>query len=533
MKHLCRDLVTIVTASSPGTNMYALSTFLYHVIGYSIVGQTNFDITAPSVMLSHGFGASINSGNGTYAVALGGYVVSNNDVNRILALRSVQYPLYNSGLFRITSVNVAHNTVTIDYRSTAAPPPESGLSWKLFEREDVFGKHWFNGSNGITASYGSCNKPGHSATASRIALQSPDKYGWQVRLCLESPQDIAGAVPSCFSIAPGFGATNTGDFQAIYTETGITEYKHLHGAMWYDTASTAYRGMTVGLTIASASGQWHITMCADDVSGTCVMMNRNTSLSVTSGSGWAAFGWSDDETVQVSNINMKSTSSIATTVSNLFVAGHANTSAIMTWKSSYFSDNAVQVVGWGERGYPVPGVVSSYSDISNPASGPVRQLAAASSSSWTGKTEILDVEVLLGSVDATQSSTANMLSLLQPRRLGRLPMLMQGRSNYPLWTTTGDCSWLHAQDGVFLQWGGPPLVSGSLSGSNVSQVYTSIGNEEGLVIYEGMHPGGDFEYNDLVSDDIDATRYKKTYSYYRQVPVWVGVIKEGSNPVKP
>ena len=149
MKHLCRDFLTLNSASCPGTNMYAISAFLLHCGGYTLVGQTNFNLLSSSVSLANGTSASINYVNGPYDVFLptASYTVSAHDINRILALKSAENPLANSGLFRITNYDLPTNTVTIDYRSSQYPQSERVLEWRVLENELSFSAAWRTGSN--------------------------------------------------------------------------------------------------------------------------------------------------------------------------------------------------------------------------------------------------------------------------------------------------------------------------------------------------------------------------------------------------
>lgn len=555
MKHLTRDFLTMVSASCPGTNMYALAIFLANCGGFVQIGQSNFDISAPSIQLAHGISASINFVGAPTDVSLptGSYVVSAADVNRILVLKSNGHARSNSGLFRITGYSSVANTVTVDYRTVTSPPTERFMSWALYENELTASTTWQSSSNG-SKNYGSWNPNGDLiASASRIVMQSPDPSSWQVRLCLESLQDVSGSVPSGFSIAPGFGGNKVGDFDTQPHGQGRIpghdQKLFLHTALWHNTTSSLYRGMTVGLSpclTASngklwAKGQWRISMMVDDVSGSACIVNNNVSLPViaSSGSGWAAFGLSLDETEVPGQSNL---SDASINVARLFVVGSSNAQSNLTWKSQFHVDNNMQVVGWSKFGRPAPGVLSCYSDISNPSDSHVRYLTSSANTPWMNATELLDVEILLGTIDQTLSAsiTASYGTTphkISPRRLGRLPFFLQGRANFAQWTTTTDVtsSFYHTKDGVYMEWGGPAPTDAVTSGSNYINLSGSIEQQQGLMPYGAFLPGSDPPppfFPPSVSD-IDATRLRKTYSYYRQVPVNVGVIKGGSNPSKP
>lgn len=539
MRHLTRDFLTLSSSQCPGTNMYALGIFLYHVGGFELVGGTNFDLFTSSIQLGSGISGSINFGSGTYEVLLptASYVLSSQDVGRILVLKSQFHPIANSGLFRISSVDLLNNGAVVDYRSAQSPPPEQYLNWRVFENEITASESWKTTSNG-TNNYGSWSPTVSSSSgASRTIWTSPDPSAWQVRMCLDSAHDVSGAVPSGFSIAPGFGGNSAGDFLPLIVPPnpgpGAGQVLHLHGALFYNTTSSLYRGMTVGLTPdLGANGQWRISMMVDDVSGTCAIVNKNVSLPTMSGSGWCVFGLTDDETVPPTQSTY---SDPVQAMRRLFVAGSSNSGSNLTWTSQFHADNNMQVVGWSEFGYPIPGVLSSYADISNPGNTHVRYLSSSADTPWMGETELLDVEVLLGTVDVTVSATSSAsLWLLQPRRVGKVPMFMQGRANYAQWTVSGDGGWYHTEDGVYMQWGGP-VPTGNAVTSSVLVNTSDIELQQGLDPLGAFLPGSDPVVPVVPPglSDIDATRYRKTYSYYRQVPVNVGVIKGGSNPPKP
>lgn len=558
MRHLTRDFLTLASASCPGTNMYALAIFLIGCGGFSLVGQTNFGVFSGSLEVANGISASITpgpmTGQATVSLPTASYLVSNVDVDRILVLKSQEYPRSNSGLFRVIDYNQSSNALTIDYRASTSAPSEQYLNWRLYFDEVTASQYWTTGSNG-TSKYGSYTP--HSlmtASTSRAVLRSPDPTSWQVRLCLESLQDVSGACPSGFSIAPGFGGNGNGDFFPIPSTAGpgYDQRLHLHTALYHDTTESKYRGMVVGLTpcLTASSGaplwvpgQWRISMIVDDVSGSCAIINRNVSLpTVGSGSGWAAFGLCENEQrypnpVQISDPSYN--------CPRLFVVGSSRAQSNMTWTSQFHDDNHIQVVGFAKRGYPIPGVLSCYSDISNPNNGHQRYLTASVNTPWLSATELLDVEVLIGTIDQTVSaSTPETFFPLQPRRLGRLPFFLQGRANYPQWTapasTYGEgylatsLPYLHTVDGIFMEWGGP-APSDVLTGSSVFVISGAYESQEGLRPYGAFLPGSDPVPDEIAPRilDIDATRYRKTYSYYRQVPVPVSVVKGGSNPAKP
>ncbi len=109
-----------------------------------------------------GTGATINFGGApsVYAVqvpttirtVVSGTAPSAGDAGRILVLKSSLYPTKNSGVFKVSTVNTATNSYTIDYRSSETPPNET-MDWWLYETETQLSQYMLlqdnNRTNGI------------------------------------------------------------------------------------------------------------------------------------------------------------------------------------------------------------------------------------------------------------------------------------------------------------------------------------------------------------------------------------------------
>lgn len=568
--HLCRDFQTLQAASSPGTSMYALSIFLFHVLGFSVIAQRNFPLQSSSyekggttslsgTLLLASMASGSTTGSYRVAIPTASYAVSSADINRILALKSDLFPKANSGLFRITSASISQNFLTVDYRvnSGVFPPADNHLLWRIYENETIVKSTWSSGSNLIGLSSGSIAsgtiKYGYNtwdvgsagsqiASASRIFLQSPDDSLWQVRLCLESDFDVKSGSSQCgFSIAPGF-------------YSGLIPYetpksRTLHAALWNNTTASLYRGTTVGPGPAMVNnnwttGSWRIFMWGDDETGTTIIINRGNTLLA---SGWAAFGLPEDDHL------FPLIAPDPEPMRRLFVAGSPRALGTLEWKSDFTLPTQggappVNCVAWGDWNAPVPAALSSFADIFNQTTH-FRNIASAGTSSFGGYTEVVDLEILAGTFDTIQAPTTQSLFPFQPRRVGRFPIARQGSGRYPgipstvgyaTWSHSpenpGDLGagpyWLHTESGIFLPWGGPAL-SGSTSGSVIWPISSSQYDEEGLMAFQGNTIGADPDpLPPDVPHDIDATRYRKTYSYYRQPVVETGIIKGGSNKPK-
>jgi hypothetical protein len=224
-------------------------------------------------------------------------------------------------------------------------------------------------------------------------------------------------------------------------------------------------------------------------------------------------------------------------MSRLFVVGHSVASASIVWRrSGYHIHSGVMGMAWGRESRPVPLVVSSYADSSNQSTH-IRDDSNRANSPFLNATELLDIDLVAGTLYATNNISDPHLYTFEPRRLGLLPYLKQGRTNYGDWTAAGGAvssSWLHTENGVYLMWGGPP-PSGSLTGSMVVELSDSLASQgAGFSLSSINDPATDPETPviTLVQNDKDATRFRKTYSYYRQEPRLISVAKMGSNPSK-
>ncbi len=118
---------------------------LWTVLAGAFDASRNNNILPQGFLIASGTGASINFGGApsvnavqvptTARTVVSGTAPSTGDTGRILVLKSNLYPTKNSGVYKITATNTATNSYTIDYRSSETPPPESGMSWWLYEVE--------------------------------------------------------------------------------------------------------------------------------------------------------------------------------------------------------------------------------------------------------------------------------------------------------------------------------------------------------------------------------------------------------------
>ncbi len=451
--HVCRDFLSIGNPLSYVMGFitpYYLAMFLTTVLGYSIVGQTNFNITSAPFLLGSGVSGTLNQGAGLELAFLpNAYTVSIADVGRILVLKSPGNPMINSGLFRVTSVDTINNWLYINYRAGALPPAETGVTWGLFASESVWYPLLNFTGNGVVGTY----QGQGAATQNRIILQSPSSTNYQVRIAIENDYDTGtadsfgtgGTGPSNgfaaggMTVAPGYGGNSAGDF--------AVGGNHLHATQYFNSHASYLLGLTVGWF--PKGNQSRIYMWGDDSTGTCLAAAR----SVVSGlDSFVHFGLTEDEEVPLPPNNAQR---LFATGDNAFGGG-----AGIFWACGTTS-TARCGVSFGLSGQPITCIYSLYNATTNSGefSGqPIRSSLNAGDNPYVSATELVTVDMLAGTLDNTDGSGVEVW-VLEGRRLGRAPFARLGRTNYGNYQTTTDSeqSWFHLVDGIFMPWQGPIL----------------------------------------------------------------------------
>lgn len=524
--HLCRDFLTLTSTPTRVANMYFMSAFLVGVLGYSVYSNVNFNLTSSQYTLASSTGSlaalTALSTSSVITVDPTHKIVSAADLNRFVSLRSTTYPKHNSGLFRIVSASISDNKWILDYRSSESPPSDS-VSWILFEKETSI-PTISTGSNGLVGVYATF---GSGSSSSRIMLQSPTISGsnYYVRLSQESGADVSGTIPSGFSISLGVSPTQYADF-AFKTQM-------LHGPMFFNSTSSLYRGTAVGLVPSSQGvGQFSFFAIGDDVTGTSTFFNKNQTYT-TGGNGWCSFGFASDE----SSFAYDGTLSL---MERLYALGYSSAPSQLTFRSGYAIQNMLTGICWSRFGTISSCVPSLYCDTINGYTH-VRSNTNAAPTKFGTLSILTNVELICGTFDSFSTDISASFGVLgiAPRRLGVLSNVMVGVSNASSWTLypsyDNSESWMHTLDGIFFKWGGP-LLSGSLSSSSlpaVWQITSSYSTNTGLNFYDPASSGIDyFVMSQSVPSttssleeirSFDANRYKKTYSYYRQPSVNIGI----------
>ncbi len=448
MLHVCRDFLSIgnpINLNCSRLAQYYLVIFLRTVLGYAVVGQTNFNLDGATLKIGSGAAGSINQGtNNEYAFSPNGYVVSSADIGRILAVRSTGNPMVNSGLFRVTGVDTSNNWLFLNYRSGDVPPAETGLTWVLYATETVFnGIINFSGNGTLNTYQGQ-----GAATQSRIILQSPSALAWQVRICFENSYDLAaGTTPQVATVAPGVAGNIAGDFAVAG--------QHLHGPLFFNVHDATYYGTSIGIE-PSGAAQMRVYIWGDDSTGSVFMATR----AVVSGTdAMVHFGLPENEELPLP----------PKTVQRLFVIGANITvsTAGIGWSTGASSGTSPSSgrggMSFGLCNQPVGCTYSLYNRLvaSAYSSTAARALTTAGDCPYLAATELVPVDLVAGTIlNAANAAGSNAMVLqLEGRRLGQAPIVRLGRSNYGYFqvATAGQQLWLHLNDGVYLPWQGSIL----------------------------------------------------------------------------
>lgn len=440
--HISRDLLERpqipIGVASLGTGveeqmgLYWIAIFLRYVLGFSVVGQTNFNLEGGTMTMATGTGAVINLGPfNEYAVSIpsGQYVLTGVDINRILILKSVSNPKTNSGLFRIVSVDTVKNIAYIDFASSMKPVNET-MPWTICESDSIV---QFNvGSNAGTG-----YRSNGTASCSRIILQSPHVSGWQVRLCRESTSDVANGLLNS-SVAPGFGGDAFGDFPSGGT--------HLHHFLYHNVSNTTYRGTVVGVDKHNANWPARFYLWGDDVTGSTVVIARGVNIGGVGSPTtlMLSFGLTEDETIPLPSRD----------VYRLFVLG--STVAPSSEGINYSCDFGATFPGgsgFGLGNSPISACYSSYAKLTGQTSVALapRLSTTAADNSFTRETELQTLDVIVGTYDNYDNVVGESILRLEPRRLGTAPFARIGRS-ISEFSLASDGTWIHLQNGVWLPW---------------------------------------------------------------------------------
>lgn len=457
MLHICRDfLAKHPTSSTVNTRFYSLylsSLFVRGCLGFTVVGNTNFNIDSGSITKGNGVNnANVNLGgtlNRAVQVPSGSYVVSASDIDRILALKSNSNSRLNSGLFRVSGIDSTTNSLYVQARAWLDPPPaETNLSWTLYEAEFTATANFLNGAN--TAANNHYRGTGN-ATTSRIILQSPHSSQWQLRITAETDNDVGAANPggaacgAACSFIPGFGGDTSGDFP----QAG----RHLHHPRFFDVTAinnqiSRTNGTLPGFTSNTVDQPGRYYMWGDDSTGALFIIGRQHGT--TGMQSLVTCGLPEDESLPLP----------ADPVHRLFSFGNITPNGVLLEVEPDYqniSQGGQLGVAMGLGLQPILCVPMTWCFLAGnaPVSSIMNDLVA-SDSVYLGATELYGWDLIAGTFDLTNNNGGTPVVSMEPRRLGRMPFARKGRENFNNFSTSTDPgqTWLHMTRGIYLPWSG-------------------------------------------------------------------------------
>lgn len=467
--HLLRDYFTQNITNGNGQYIFAylLSIFMRRVLGYSYVGDTNYNINSIGTLLiatgdstptgtptfSAGTKAGINLGAQKefyVSIPSGVRTVSGADIGRILVLKSTAYPRHNSGCFVILGIEVSSNSYIIDYRTLGDPPPVEAadtIQWWLYEKDlncPVPGA--------VNTKTASEYRGDGNSTTPRIILQSPHALGWQARICIETTTDVTTNCPP-ITVSPGFGGNSAGDFPAFG--------QHFHAAMWYNSSSGLYWGGNPGMGGGSTGVQYRVTIVGDDTGQGITQYNRRQNNATVPYSTIITFGLPENEPTPLPVNN----------VARLFCigSGSANGTAITNdggLQTNLTSSISSSIVGYSQGmsaatfGTPVACGTSMWAYITaNSQGSSIIFDSVATDSPYINSTDLLPIDIIQGMLPNWWTVVGQAYPFA-PRIFGTIPHLRIGRANFGDFSPTTDFarSYQHLRRGLYIPWNGPNLI---------------------------------------------------------------------------
>lgn len=467
--HLLRDYFTQNVTNTNGQYIFAyiLSIFLRRVLGYSYVGDTNFNINSVGTLLIAtgdstptlsptfpvGNKAGINLGTQKeFYVSIPSAVrtVSGADIGRILVLRSTAFPRFNSGCFVILGIDTVSNSYIVDYRTLGDTPPVEAadtIQWWLYEKDincPVPGT--------VNTKTASEYRGDGNSTTPRVILQSPHVSAWQVRICNETTTDQSSNCPPT-TVSPGYNGNSAGDFPAFG--------QHFHAAMWYNSSSGLYWGGNPGMGGGSTGIQYRVTIVGDDTGQGVTQYNRRLNNATSPYSTILTFGLPENESAPLPVNN----------AARLFCIGSGSGSGValsndgglqVNITSANVSNSAGSAQGMSSAtfGTPVACGASMWAYISvNDQGGSIQSDSLATDSPFVNATDLLPIDLIQGMLPNWWTVVGQAYPFA-PRVMGTIPHLRIGRTNFGDFSPTTDSarSYQHLRRGLYIPWNGPNLI---------------------------------------------------------------------------
>ena len=470
---------TATTTITSGSNSVALPQSTINV-----TSTTNFP-TSGSIYVTSNQGIQLVTYTGTTSTTFTGctggtgYMATNNAVTAGFAPTGIIYVTSSAGVQQVTYTGTTSTSFTgcsggsgslttgnSVYYSPNMPriEPTDSLNWYLYEKDTITSALVQGASNGNTSLQYRGNG---TSTTPRIILQSPHPLGWQVRVCHETTNDSGvgsgGISAECalISFAPGFGGNASGDF--------AVGGPHLHAPLFFNSNSNNLQGGAVGFgdnfNIPGGNNfyQYRITITGDTDGYGCTIIGRRPGNLTSPSSYSLTFGMCELEATPIPPNNE----------ARLYVFGSANSQSNggflnnVSWYPGNIGTSA-QTQGVtvnsavGSFATPVSCNVSllGYATGNGSQGSPIFD-GSAGDTPWFGGVELFSVDIISGIFNTWNGSgpTAYGFPHLEGRFLGSIPHIREGRANFAEYSVTADLVAQHTRRGIWLLWGGPPVVT--------------------------------------------------------------------------
>jgi hypothetical protein len=474
---------TATTTIAAGSNNVLLPT------GTINVGSTTSFPTVGSIYVTTNLGQQLVTYTGTTATTFTGctggtgYMSTGGAISAGFSTRpGIIYVTTSAGVQQVSYTGTTGTTFTgcsggtgtmstggSVYYSASVPRIEASdsMNWYLYEKDATAAALLVQGTSNSNPS-GQYRGNGTSTTP-RIILQSPSTLGWQVRVCHETTNDSGvgnsplSAECPLISFAPGFGGDSSGDFAVAGP--------HLHAPLFFNSNSNNLQGGVVGfgdnLNIPSGTTvlQYRYTMIGDDTDGYgCTIIGRRPGNAGSPRSFLLTFGQVEQDTPPLPPNNE----------ARLFAIGSAN---------SQSSGNNLNDTSWYPGNITSSGVTSqgvtmnsavgtyitpmscnitlmTYATGSGSQGGPIFD-GSAGDSPFFGGVELVAADLISGIFNTWNGSgpTAYGFPRQEGRFMGTIPHIREGRTNYAEYSITADQVAQHIRRGVWMLWGGPPVIT--------------------------------------------------------------------------
>jgi hypothetical protein len=243
---------------------------------------------------------------------------------------------------------------------------------------------------------------------------------------------------------------------------------HLHTPLFFNSNSNNFQGGAVGFgDNANIPGgtsfmPYRITMVGDTDGYGVTIFGRRPGNAATPRSYFLTFGMCESEVLPLPPNNEARLYAIGSGNSQ----NSGNSLNDISWYPGNIAAGTTQGIAMksavGSFAVPVTVAVSMLGyAVGNASQGSPIFDPSAGDTPWFGGVELFAVDVISGILNTWNNSAAANFGfpILDPRFLGTIPHIREGRANFTEYSVTADQVGQHMRRGVWLLWDGPPVVT--------------------------------------------------------------------------